>query len=111
MSMLPRLMPKAHSQVGLRRTDECAELLLILALHILKRDNGRSLLVDHRAKAGLALHDDIRNTHLPAKRGEEDNKLNRVNVVRNHDERGLLRFDKGNTVVQAVLDEKRLLVL
>ena len=52
---------------------------------------------------------DPRNSHLPAKGGEEDDELDRVDVIGNDDEFGLLRLDHRNDVVKAVLGEDRLL--
>ena len=49
-----------------------------------------------RAETSLAFYNDIRYTHLAAESGEEYN------------ERGLLSFDEGDTMVQAVLDEEGL---
>ena len=96
-------------QVSLRRGDEGSELALILAADVLEGKHSSGLLVDHRAKASLALNDHIWNTHLAAQGGEEDNELNGVDIVSNDDEVGLLGFNEGNTVVEAVLDEERLL--
>jgi hypothetical protein len=67
--------------------------------------------VDDRAEAGLALNDDVRDAHLTAERGEEDNQLDRLDIVGDDDEGCLLRLDEGDAVVEAVLDEERLLVL
>ena len=65
--------------------------------------------MDNRAETSLALHDDVRDTHLAAKRGEEDDKLNGVDIVGDNNEVGLLRLDESNTVVETVLDEEGLL--
>lgn len=98
-----------HSQVGLRGTDKGAELALVLTLNVLKREDGCSLLVHDGAEAGLTLDDDVRNTHLAAERGEKDDELDRVDVVCDDDKRRLLGLNKGNTVVQTVLDKQGLL--
>lgn len=50
-----------------------------------------------------------RPTHLPAKSGQEDDQLDRVDVVGNDDQRSLLGLDEGDTVVQTVLGEQGLL--
>ena len=65
--------------------------------------------MDDRAETGLALDDDVRDAHLAAERGEEDNELDGVDVVRDDDERRLLGLNEGYAVVQAVLDEVGLL--
>jgi hypothetical protein len=67
--------------------------------------------VDDRAETSLALHNNVRDTHLAAESGEEDDELDRVDVVRDDDEAGLLGLNESDTVVEAVLDEQRLLVL
>ena len=82
---------------------------MVLALDVLEGEDGRSLLVDNRAKTGLALDDDVGDTHLAAESGEEDNKLDGVNIVGDDDKGSLLGLDEGNTVVQTVLDEEGLL--
>lgn len=96
-------------QVGLGGGDEGAQLALILAADILEGEDGSGLLVDDGAEAGLALNDDVGDTHLAAERGDEDDELNRVDVVRDDDEGRLLGLDEGDTVVETVLDKERLL--
>ena len=61
-----------------------------------------------RAETSLAFYNDIRYTHLAAESGKEYNELNRINVVCDDNERGLLSFDEGDTVVQAIFDEEEL---
>lgn len=63
------------------------------------------------SQASFGLDDHIRNPHLAAESGEEDDKLDRIDIIGNNDKVGLLGFNKGNDVVQAVLDEERLLGL
>ena len=96
-------------QVGLGGADEGRELALVLAADVLEGDDGGGLLVDDRAEAGLALDDDVWDAHLAAERGEEDDELDGVDVIGDDDECGLLRFDEGDAVVEAVLDEEGLL--
>lgn len=62
-------------------------------------------------KTGLALDDDIWNSHLPAQGGEEHHKLDGVDIMGDDDERCLLGFDEGHNVVETVLGEQRLLGL
>jgi hypothetical protein len=52
---------------------------------------------------------DSRDTHLAAESGEEDDKLDRVNIVGNDDEVGLLLLDETDNVVETVLGKARLL--
>lgn len=67
--------------------------------------------MDNSAEAGLALYNHIRDTHLAAESGQEDDEFNRVNIVSNDNEGSLLRFDEGDNVVETILDEERLLGL
>jgi hypothetical protein len=60
-------------------------------------------------KAGFALHNDVGNAHLSAKGREVDNELNRIDVVGDDDQGGLLGLSEGNAMIKTVLDEKRLL--
>ena len=67
--------------------------------------------MDDRAETGLALDDDVGDTHLAAESGEEDDELDGVDVVRNDDKAGLLGLDEADDVIQAVLDVDRLLCI
>ena len=57
----------------------------------------------------FTLHDDVGDAHLTAQGGEENDKFNGVDVVRDDDQRGFFGFDEGDDVVEAVLDEERFL--
>jgi hypothetical protein len=65
--------------------------------------------VNDGAETGLALDDDVGNTHLSAEGREVDDKLNRVDIVGNDDQGGFLCLDEGNGMVETVLDEEGLL--
>lgn len=65
--------------------------------------------MDDSAEPGLALDDGVRDTHLAAQSRQEDDQLDRVDVVGDQDQRRLLVLDKADDVVQAVLDDVRLL--
>jgi hypothetical protein len=96
-------------QVSLGGLDESRELAFVRRADLLKGKNGGGLLVDDRAEASLALNDDIRDAHLPAESGEEDDKLDRVNIVGDDNERGLLRLNKCDAVVETIFGEDGLL--
>ena len=100
-----------NSQVGFGSTDEGSEFALVLALDVLEGQDSSGLLVHDRAETSLALDDYIRDTHLATESGEEDDEFDGIDVVRNNDERRLLGFNEGNTVVETVLDKERFLVL
>lgn len=77
-----------------------------------KYDSGKAstyLLVDDSAETGLALDNGVGDTHLAAEGGEEDDKLNGVNIIGDEDESGLLGLDEGDNVVETVLDDVGLL--
>ena len=65
--------------------------------------------MDDRPEARLTLDDNVRDAHLAAESGEEDDALDGVDVVRDDDEVRLLRLDERDDVIQAVLDEEGLL--
>lgn len=96
-------------EVGLGGRDEGSKSLLVLGPDFGDSDGGGSLLAGHQTEPGLALDDNVRDTHLPAESGEEDDELNRVNIVGNDDELSLLGLDEGNNVVETVLGEDGLL--
>lgn len=81
---------------------------------ILDLGDGKSrggLLVDNSTQTSLALDNAVGHTHLAAQSRQEDNQLDRVNVVSNHNQLSLLLFDQGRDVVQTVLDDDRLVGL
>jgi len=98
------------SEVSLGSANESGKLALVFALNILEGDNGSCLLVHNRAQTSLALHNNIRHTHLAAESRDEDNELNGVDVVRDDDEGRFFGLNEGNTVVETIFDKKRLLV-
>jgi hypothetical protein len=65
--------------------------------------------VDDGTESGLALGNDVGDTHLAAEGGKEDNQLNGVNVVGDNDKGSLLVLDQSNNVVKTVLDDVGLL--
>lgn len=96
-------------EISLCGGHEGGELLVVLASDILEGENRSSLLMDDGSEASLGFNDHVRDAHLAAKCRQEDHELDRVNIVGNHNKVRLLRFNKRNGVVQAVLDEQRLL--
>lgn len=96
-------------KVGLGGGDKSGEFLAVLAANILEGQNSSGLLMDDGAEASLGLDDNIRHTHLAAESREEDDELNRVDIVGNDNEVRLLGLDEGDGVVEPVLDVHRLL--
>lgn len=97
--------------VGLGSLDKVGELTLVLRSDLLDNSDGSGLLVDKSTERSLGSDDHVRDSHLPAKSREEDNKLNGVDISSDDNERSLLSLNKGNAVVQAVLDEEGLLAV
>lgn len=65
--------------------------------------------MDDSSQPSLALDDSIRDAHLAAQGGKEDDQFDRVDVVGNEDKRSLLVFNEADDMVQTVLDSVRLL--
>lgn len=97
-----------HLQVGLGGADDGVQLALIFALHVLNGQHCRSFLVNHSAETSLALDNDIGDAHLSAEGRKVDHQLNWVDIVRNNNQGSLLGLNEGDTVIEAVLDKKRL---
>jgi len=89
--------------------DELGELGLVLGTDLSDGEDSSGLLVDDSSETGLALDNSVRDTHLLAERGKEDNELNGLDVVRDEDERSLLVLNQANNVVETVLDSVGLL--
>jgi len=89
--------------------DELGKLSLVLGANLGDGADGGGLLVDDRAETGLTLDDGVGDTHLAAEGGEEDDKLDGVNIVGDEDESGLLGLNEGDNVVETVLDNVGLL--
>lgn len=83
--------------------DELGELGLVLGADLGEGKDGSGLLVDDGTETGLALDDNVGDTHLAAEGGEEDNELDGVDIVGDQDERGLLVLDEADNVVQTEL--------
>ncbi len=68
-----------------------------------------NLLVDDSAKSCLALDNSIRHTKLAAERRQEDDQLNRIDIVGNQDQGGFLVLNQADNVVETILDSVGLL--
>ncbi len=98
-------------QVGFCSGHEGGELLVVLTSNVLESQDGSGLRVNEGSETGLALDNDIWDPHLAAKGRKEDNEFDRVNIISDNDEVGLLGFDEGDAVIKTVFDEQRLLGL
>jgi hypothetical protein len=83
--------------------DELGELGLVLGADLGKGEDSSSLLVNDGTETGLALDDNVGDTHLAAEGREEDNELDGVDVVGDQDEGGLLVLDEADNVVETEL--------
>ena len=63
----------------------------------------------YSANARLALHNHVGYPHLATQGREEDDELDRVDIMRDDDKLGFLRLDKRDDVVQPILGEQRFL--
>lgn len=102
---------RGNIQVGFRSRDDSSKFALVLGFDFLDGNHSGCLFVDDGTKTGFTLHNDIWDTHLAAKGGQEYDKFNGVHVVGNDDQRCLLGFDEGDNVVKTVLHKQRLLSL
>lgn len=94
---------------GLDGVDNLGQLGLVLGANLGQGQDCGGLLVDDCAETGLALTDDVRDTHLLAKRRQVDDELDGVNIVGDDNERRLLVLNQANDVVETVLDSVWLL--
>lgn len=60
--------------------------------------------MDNSTQTSLALDDGVRDAHLTAQSGKEDDQLNGVDVVGDQNQRSLLVLDQADNVVETVLD-------
>ena len=100
---------ECNAQVSLGGADNGGEVTLVLALDFLDSDDSGGLLVDYGAKTGLALDDDIRDTHLAAESRDEDDEFDRIDIMGDDDESGLLGLNEGHDVVKTVFHKQGLL--
>lgn len=59
----------------------------------------------------LSMELGVVGTYLPAERRQEHHQLNRVDIIRNHNQACLLGLDQRHTMVQPILGEQRLLAV
>ena len=97
--------------VDLDRRDQLCEFSLVLGLDLSESENRGSLATDDGTETSLTLDDGVRDTHLAAKGGKEDDEFDRVDIVGDDNEVRLLVLDQRNDVVQSRLDEEGLLRL
>lgn len=98
-------------EVGLGGRNERSQSLAVLGADVLQGDNSGGLLVNDRTETCLVLDNHVGDTHLAAQCRQEDDELDRVNIVGDDDERCLLGLDESDAVVETVLDKEGLLAI
>ena len=98
-----------HLQVGFGGADDGGQLALIFTLDVLNGQDGGGLLVDNSAETSLAFDNDVGDAHLSAEGRKVDHQLNWVDIMGNDNQGSLLGLNEGDTVIEAVFDEERLL--
>lgn len=83
--------------------DQLAQLGLVLGLDLGQSQDGGGLLVNDRSQPGLALNNGIWHAHLTAQGRQEHHQLDRVDVVGDQHECGLLVLNQAHNVVQSIL--------
>jgi len=85
--------------------DDFVERTLILGVDVGESESGASLHSDHASNPGLALDDAVRDAHLAAESGQVHDQLDRVHVVGDHHELGLLLLHQSGHRVETVSDD------
>ena len=83
---------------------ESLQVLEVLLVHFGEGDASGVLLVNELAKVGLATHEAVRHTLLSAESRQEDDHLDGVDVVGDHNELGLVLLNEGGHVVETELE-------
>ena len=91
-----------YLQVGLSGRNQGSKFPVILTANLLDGNHSGGLLVNDGTKARLPLYNDIRNSHLTTERRKENDEFNRVNIMCNNNESGLLGLNQSNNVVETV---------
>jgi len=98
-------------EVSLGRGDDGAQLLVVLALHILEGEDSGGFFVNNGAETSLRLDNDVGDTHLAAQSGQVDDELDRVDIIGDDDKRSFLRLNESDAMVKTKFDKEGLLRL
>jgi hypothetical protein len=85
--------------------DQESEVSLILLVNFSNGNNGGGPLVHDLSESFLALNNYIGNVLLPAQSGQPQDKLERINIVRDDDQLGLTSLNEGGDVVKTVVND------
>ncbi len=88
-------------EVGLANLDQLAQRGLVLRVDAGQSHGGQRLATDDLSQTRLALDNTVRDAHLLAQGWQVDDDLDRVHVVGDHDQLGLLLLDKRDNGVDA----------
>lgn len=91
-------------ELGSELSGESFQVLDVFLSDFGEGDAGGSLGVDELSESSLTLDEAIWNSLGLAEGWEENNYLNWVNIVSNHDQFGLLLLNEGGHVVQSELE-------
>jgi len=97
--------------IGAERLSELGELRAVLDVHGSECNTGGGLHVDEFTEVGLSTDEAVGDIELAAEGGEEDDHLDGVNIVGDHDELGLLGLNELGDVVKTELDVVGLVTL
>jgi len=97
--------------VNFESLDEGLKVGEVFTTYFCQGEAGSGLLVDNFAEVGLATDEAEGHAHLAAESREENNHLDGVNVVSDHNEFSFLLLNEMGNVVQAELDMDGLITL
>lgn len=97
--------------MGSEGRGEVVELTFVFFSHLSEGDCGGVLLVDEFSKSGFSLDEAVGDVHFFAELGQPDNHFERLDVVGNDDQLGLLVLDEFGHVVETELEVEGLGVL
>jgi len=81
------------------------KILVVFLTDFSKSNAGGSLLVDELAEACFSLDESIGNTLLAAESGQEDEKLNRINIMSHDNKLSFAWFNELGYVVETELED------
>jgi len=98
-------------EAGLEVLDETIEIALVLLSNSCQSDARSCLLVHKLSKTRLALHDAVGNVLLATQGWQPNNEFDGVDVMSNDHKLGRFLFNERSHVVEAILEDNRLLRL
>merc|ERR1719454_1805053 len=90
---------KSLIEVGLDSFGELAHGSAILRIGSAESEASSSLAAHNTSEASLVLDNAVWDSHLSAESREEEDDLQRINIVGNDDQRSLLLLNKGGDII------------